>query len=307
MAVLAEIMRLERVGNWAEIRQRESVIVRECSVTPCARSFLSLALAYEYTATTQEDYSQALHWAQKAVATSQPGTATHLWALHMVASYCADMGLYVQAEKASSEFLRGAPLCPFVENALPWVYAAMGRVRQYQHRPSEAVKWYELAERSTSGELRERIRLLRVWALADAGHVSQASSNLPGQLHHVPASHLSAARARIAAAVGNWSEAEAHARLAIAGHDNGDWRIFDTIQAAELCLILRMAYVHLGRSVQSLSWLIKSTTLLACWGNAVLTRLVLMLQVKGGAIRYAAPPSHGAAGHVRCGLRGTVG
>lgn len=303
--MLADIKRMEAAGQWAEIRQLSESILVDLEGTEMARGLIALAVAHEKTATTAAEYRCALAYARRAVAVATTGSFMATWALHLVSCYAADLGLLEEAKQAAAAFLGALPAHPGARHVAPWVLFALGRVRHYQGRYAVAMELFDRAlNTGAAGEIGERIRLFMAWTLAESGQAYAAAQVLPAHVEHVPQGHVSAAMAVIAATVGDWLGARTHALAAL--RSRGEWATYDTVQAAELTLILRRAAQALGHHGQARVWALHTAAIIGGWNAAL--RLLPTLRPKGGGEYHDAAAVRGLpAGYHRAGLRGAVG
>jgi hypothetical protein len=146
-----------------------------------------------------------------------------------------------------------------------------------------------------------------VWSLAADGRVAEATTVLARNFAHVTVGQVHAARAAVAYAAGDWRGARTFAAAALLEYRSGAWPVYDTIQGAELCLILAKAAQRLGLHVQAARWFNECAATLSCWSPAFVACLTPILREKGGAWFEEAVCSCGPAGSARCGLRGVVG
>lgn len=307
--MLEQIKAWERAGQWAEIRSNEHVILSTLTGSALARALLSLGKAYEVTAATAGEYRSALRHTEAILNLAPAGSLTHTWALHRIACLRSDLADFAGAEAAAVEFLKDQPNHPSAASVLPWVLFHLGRVRHYQGRYHQAARLFTQAlDTGPDGAIRERTQLFKVWSLAAAGRITEAFASIPADVEHISRGHLFAAIARVCLAARDWQGAALNARLALQSYDYGEMAPFDTIQATELCLILKQANLAQGRPAAAAVWFYKSATILAPWCEGVLFAIATTLGERGGE-RYEAVSSHRglSAGHKRCGLRGAVG
>lgn len=302
--MLQVIKQMEQQGRWTEIRQQASTLLAGLEGDALARGYLATSKAFELTATSPADYRTALAHARAAVASALQGGLMHTWALARVAAYSADMGLYRAAEATACAFLERLPVNPGAAPMEPYALFALGRAQASRRCFADAARTFRRALAGT-GEIFERIQLHLAWTLAEAGQVRDAFDSIPSTVEHVPAEHVSAAMAAVLAASGDWAGAQLHAKAALRAHEANRCPIFDTIQAAELALIIHRAAVALGQTQAMFS--LHSAAILAGWNEGLILALLPTLRPKGGASYNAAASSCGPAGHQRTGLRGCVG
>ncbi|MGE5507664.1 MAG: tetratricopeptide repeat protein [Chitinophagales bacterium] len=308
MSELLELIRsLEQAGRWAEIRTSGESFLASADASERARVLLALSKAWEETAAGVVDYRTAVRYTVATMDAAGAGSFLHVWALHRLACQLSDLGDFAGAERAAQGFFAALPDHPRAEAVVPWVNFHMGRIRYHQRSYPEAAMWFERAAAAGDGELRERAVLFLVWARARAGHLAQAAEVLPESVQHVSDGHLRAAKAFLYACASDWPHAAQEARSALRHFSAGEWRVFDIVQAAELCLILKNAAHAMGERSQAMAWMNKAAALLSRWNLDLLVDLVLTLRVEGGGSIDAAASHRGPAGHHRCGTRGSVG
>lgn len=305
---LAGIKQLETEGRWAEIRLQGEIILASLPGVQVARGLIALAVAHEKTATSAAEYHTALTYARKAAGNAPAGSFLATWALHLVACYAVDLGLLAEAERAALGFLEALPRHAGAARVTPWVLFALGRVRHYQRRHTAALSFFRAAlDAGAAGEIRERIQLHQAWTLAESGRAHAAAAVLPPTVEYVPAGQISAARAVVLAAAGDWQGAQVHALAALGHQAAGEWAPHDTRMAAELCLLLKRASLQLGTAAEAVVWSLHSAALLAGWAAGFMSDLLPTLRPEGGAYLHAADSHRGPAGHKRVGLLGAVG
>ncbi|MDB4894563.1 MAG: hypothetical protein JWN15_825 [Firmicutes bacterium] len=305
--MLERIKAMEAAGQWAEIRRTAADLVEGLMGDDLSRAYLATSKAFEQTAICPDDYRAALAHAKRAAAAAAPGGLLHTWALHRVASYLADFGDYRGAERAATAFLDALPRHPQAETAAPWVYFHLGVVRSHQGHHDQAVALLRKAIAANAGEISERAQLHLAWTLAESGRVLEAFEALPSSLVHVSQGHLNAACAVVFAAAGDWQGARIHAMAALRARTAGEWRIFDTVEAAEMATVLQRAATYAGNSALAASWHNHSAAILAGWVDGTFSALLPSLPQGGGAFLEEAASHSGPAGAKRCGLRGAVG
>jgi tetratricopeptide (TPR) repeat protein len=299
------IKELERACEWHELRRLAETLPDGDAL---ARVHIALSVYREQTATNGTEYRLALRHAEHAAAVAVAGSLIHVWSFSMIAAYAADLGDYRKAERAATTFLRALPTQPAAERNIAVVYYALARAKHYGRRYSEAVHYWRLAmETAPTNELAERARLHLVWTLAESGKVLQAMQALPSVVYHVSEGHLDAARAVVHAAAGDWTGARFFALGALRTWDAGDWRAYDTVQAAELMLILKHAAHHAGNFGEAGTWHLHSAATLHGWNEDIITLLVSIPPARGGELAHAASSSCGPVGCKRTGLLGVVG
>ena len=304
--MLDRLRELKQQGRWAEIRAIAPDILTHLAGDDKAKALLWLSQAYEETASTAAEYRTALSHAKASFSAAVPGGLMHTWAAGRVAALASDLGDFSTAISAGITFLDQLPQHPDAGVLKPWAYFALGQSLYYRRRDYVgSIRWFRLAVSSGTGEIRERSTLWLGWALAASGQVGEATSALPETIKHVSVGQLSAARAAVAYAAGDWQGARSHATIALLEYKSGAWPIYDSIQVAELYLILAKAAQRLGLQTQAARWFIESATILARWNAAF--RLVPTLRERGGDWINAADCSCGPAGDKRCGLLGVVG
>lgn len=301
--MLTYIKQLETDGRWVEL------LCLSTSLTPgdpLARVFVALSKLQEDAAAGGADYHRALYYAKQAAVAGVPGGLMWTWAQGRSAALAADLGIDQTAEQAARVFLDHLPTNPGAAVLAPWVWAALARVRARQGRNTEAVALWHQVLSAADGELAERAQLHLVWTLAEAGQVQAAVAALPTEVRFVSAGLLAAAQAAVAAASHDWPEASAHARTALRRQAAGEWAIYDTVQTAELLLILQKAAQATGDLQQASIWFAKTAAVLSRWNAGIMIRLVPTLRAGGGEY-VAATDSRGSAGSHRWSLTGTVG
>jgi hypothetical protein len=298
------IKQLEHAGNVAELRR---LVETMPAGDELARALIALSKLQEDAARSGAEYHQALAFAQQAVTAAVPGNLMETWALGRTAALAADLGQDTLACRASSAFMAQLESNPGAEVLAPWVWASLARVRARQGHYAAAVTLWRRVISAAGGELAERAQLHLVWTLAEAERSREAADVLPSSVQFVSVGHLSAARAVVAASAGDWPGARLQARIAIRHHAAGEWAIYDTRQAAELCLILKRAAQVMGQAAEAAVWALHSAALIAGWDAGIMSDLLQSLRPEGGAHLHAAASHRGPAGHHRCGLRGVVG
>lgn len=305
MITIGTLKAMEQSGQWSEIRQLGAAVLDGHEGDALSRALLALGSAFEHTATGAADYRQALAFAQAAVASAERGGLLHTWSIARVAAYAADLGLYQVAMQAAATFLDALPRHEAAQRIAPWVLYALGRVRASQRRYSEAAGIWRLVIGTAPDELAERARLHLAWTLAESGRLADAYSVLPTAAEYCPSALLEAARAVLCAAAHNWQGVIEHGRAYL--NDAGALPVCDTIQTAEICLLMHRATNALGQHSQAEVWLRKAAAVLSCWNRALMQHLVPTLQGEGGAWHNAAVSRCGGAGTKRTGLRGVLG
>lgn len=81
---------------------------------------------------------------------------------------------------------------------------------------------------------------------------------------YLPQSQLNAAAARVLLAAGDLRDSEESARAAITGHSAGEWRVYDTIQEAEMHLVLRTVATRTHGITSTAAALLKPAAILSC-------------------------------------------
>jgi tetratricopeptide (TPR) repeat protein len=302
--MLERIKEMERAGEWQELRRLAETLPNGDAL---ARVHLALSSYREQVATNGTEYRLALGHAEHAAKVAETGSLIYVWSFSKIAAYAADLGDYRKAERAATTFLRSLPLQPEAARNIAVVYFALGRVKHYGGHYSEAVRYWRLAaETAPTDELTERARLNLVWTLAKSGKVVQSMEALPSSVSHVSEGHLDAARAVIYATAGDWTGARNFALSALRHYEAGNWRVYDTVEAAGVLLILKQAAQHAGNFGQAGVWHLYSAATLNGWCEGILSLLVPIPPVRGGEIAHAAFSSCGPRGSKRVGLLGTV-
>lgn len=303
--MLEQIRTLEQAGAWDELSRLA------CALPPgqeLARVFIALSKLQEDRATTAAEYRQALAYAEMGVTSDVAPGLMWTWAHGRAAALAADLGLYRAAESHALAFLGALGGHPQASALVPWVWAALARVRAHQGRFAEAILLWRRTLASTEGELAERAILHLVWTQAEAGCVRQALASLPTAVSFVSEGHLNAARAVLLAAIHDWTGARREALAALRDQARGGWAVFDTIQTAELCMILRKAALADGAYRQAAVWYLRTAEVLSRWNVALVTCLIPTLRVGGGETFAAVSSARGLpAGYKQCGTRGAVG
>lgn len=306
--MLEQLKRMEAAGQWMEIRQVDVSTLASLDGDQLARACLSLSKAHEVTAGSAAEYKQALAFARRAAEVAAPGGLMHTWALSYIAGQASDLGYFAEATTAAEQFMAALPHHPKAEAVAPWVFFHLGRVHYYRRRDfAGAARWFRRAQGAGSRAISERAALFLAWALAASGHVAEAAASLPDQVEYVSAGYLDAARATVCYASGDWHGAMRFAEASLREYDSGTWQVFDTVQAAEVYLILSKASQRLGQNLQADRWLAIAADTLSRWNAELMPCLVSTLRGKGGERSEEAVCSCGSAGHDRCGLRGVVG
>lgn len=303
--MLTQVKNLEAAGRWSEILALPRTDIAALPAPERARVTIALAVACEKTATTPEQYRAALAYACSAVLLAEKGSFLWVWAQHLVASYASDLGRYKLAERAAVAFLRAVPDHPKAQGVAPVVRYHLGRVRAFQRRHYEALELFRQVTQEAEGAFTERARVWMAWTLAEAGRPADALAALPATVAHISPGHLSAASALIFAAAGDWSGARLHALAAL--KTRGEWSIFDTVQAAELYLVLKTAAEQAGNFDQARVWATHMASTLCGWNADLVQDLLPTLAQRGGEPYSKASSSCGPAGYARTGLLGTVG
>lgn len=305
--MLEQITAWEREGRWAEIRQHgPALLAAGLQGDQLARAYLAVAKAWEETATCPADYQESANLVLAAVAAAVPGSFMHTWALGRAAATLSDVGRFEQASEAAWAFLAQVETQPKATPMLPWVHFALGQVLYYKRRPVASAQHFRTAmSLGADGRLTELCRLWLAWSLAAAGQITAAFAAIPCEVHHVSHGHVFAAMARVCLAAQDLKGARTNARLALRSHEAGDWSVHDSLQAAELHLILRnSAYPQGGAGSVRLDHASK----FALCSEAVLSVLAASLGRMGGVWSEAASVSRGLpVGHKRSGLLGAVG
>ncbi|MDB4896314.1 MAG: hypothetical protein JWN15_2576 [Firmicutes bacterium] len=302
---LSSIKELESAGNTAGL----TALARQLPPGDVlARVHIALSKLQEDAATSSVEYWRAYAHARRAIVVAEVGGLMWTWAQGRTAAMGTDLGLYQVAEQAATIFLQHLAYHPRAEALAPWVHFHLGRIRHAQGRHSEAAALLRQAAAADAQEISERARLFLVWCLAECGRAAQALQELPETVSFVSPGHLNAARAAVYAALGDSMCARTEALAALRSREDGAWRIYDTVQAAELMLILKRAAIQAGDFGQAAVWHQHTAALLAGWNADLIDSLLPTLPEKGGVWTDAtAASSCGPAGYRRSGLLGILG
>lgn len=305
--MLETIKALEQAEAWSKLLTLASQIPDSLSGDELARAYISVSIAYAESATTAQEYREALRYAQLAARVASRGSLLSVWSVGRCAALYADLGMYKSAKLAGTMFPNEMHNHPAAIGLAPWVYHALGRA--YSRLGSHAQAAFTLRQ-ALAYEMpdakRGRIQLNLARVYARAGRVADASAAMPNQVTAISDGHLHSAWAVIFANTGNWSGAKAQAKKALS-LINEEGRLYDTIEMAELALVLTNAAHALGHHQQAAFWSLYSDTILNSWAAGLIACINPTPKRKGGDFYSASHSSAGPRGHARCGLLGTVG
>lgn len=301
------LVHLRDTGKFADIRENAATLTAGLTGDELSRAYLIISQAHEKTSSTGDDYRLSLVYARCAIAAANEDSLYHVWAHGRLAALSADMGNYGDAIRFGKQFLDLVSNQPSASVMVPYAWFAIGRAESRLKHHGKAIQSLKTALETADGELAERIRITLARTYARAGFTTAAVIALPENVEYVSEGKLQAARSIILAKCGDWKGAQSQAQAALSNVKNGESRVYDAIETAELYLVLKACAQALGNHGCAGFWFARFALTLSAWNATLITTLPSTIAMGGGE-RVDEETSHrGCAGHHRCGVRGTVG
>lgn len=301
-----DVLTLEARQAWSELR---SIDVTHLSGDELARAYIAKSKAYQHTATTVEEYRECLRYSRLAEENAVRGGYIHLWALARVAIHLADLCDFAEARRVADEFFCLAGDNGEVVHFGLWVHFALGLSFYFGGgNYKEAIRHFIISSGPlASEELKERSFLNFSWCYAHLGDGVTAMKLMPKNRKYVSdGNHYSVLCAALFASK-RWSEAVKAGRIALKFYDQGGFMAYDTLDAAEVSLILKKCAERLGCVPDVIRWVRKTDEILSRWTAGVTLTAPPTLRGEGGGMRHEEVSHRWIAGHHRTGLLGTVG